>query len=439
MLTKTFPDLSYFKKRRDFLNKNYPGSTFVFFSGKESHLSRFRAKSSFVYFTGFEEPEAAVVIRTGKDYSYNLFVRPKDPAIEIWDGERYGVERAGQEFEADQCFSIEELEAELPKLLRGSRTLYFNLGDEIEYDEMLLHSRKVAQQMDRRSGSEMVSIEDPRSVLNQMRVIKDELEIQCLKESCELSAKAHNLIMKSVRPGMNERQVQGILLGSFYDQLAYQEGYSSIIASGANACTLHYRANNRGMEDGDFLLIDAGAEKSYYTADITRTYPINGQFTKPQKEIYLAVLEVQEKLIEQAVVGFSLPELHQSSCGLLTEKMIDLGLLKGSVSDRLEDGSFKKYYPHGVGHYLGMDVHDVGLSKKGKDPVPFVAGMVHTIEPGIYVPEDDQQAPKELRGLGVRIEDDILITESGNDVLTGSCIKDVEELEKNIQTSQIIS
>ena len=432
MLTKSFTNFSYFEKRREKLNELFPNSCFIFFSGKESHLSRFRAMSNFVYFSGFEEPEAAVVIRTGKEFKYSLFVREKDPSIEIWDGERFGVEKAQVEFNADETHSINELEDHLPKMMRNCEKVYYSLGDDIEYDDLVLSCRRMAQQLDRRSGQPMSSIEDPRFVTNQLRVIKDDLEIHCMQEACELSSRAHITVMKSVNPGMNERQVQGILLKEFYNELADQEGYSSIIASGANACTLHYRANNREMEDGDFLLIDAGAEKKYYTADITRTYPINGKFTQAQKDIYQAVLETQEKLIASAKPGYSLPELHEQSCELLTQNMIDLGLLIGSVEDRIKDNSYKKYYPHGVGHYLGMDVHDVGLSRKDDKPVPFEAGMTHTIEPGIYVPLDDMEAPQELRGLGVRIEDDILITSSGNEVMTKLTPKTVSDLESTI-------
>ena len=429
MLTKTFADLSYFEKRRERLNREFPNSVFIFFSGKESHLARFRPKSSFVYFTGFEDPESIAVIKTGKDFQYSLFVRDKDPAIEIWDGERYGVEKTKQIFSPDTCYSTADTEAHLPELFRGIDDVYHYLGDDIENDELVLFARKQAQQMDRRSGRAMAAIKDPREVENQFRVIKDELEVQCMRESCELSAQSHIAVMKAVRPGMNERQAQGVLLQHFYDGLATQEAYSSIIASGANACTLHYRANNRDMQDGDFLLIDAGAEKSYYCADVTRTYPVNGTFTSEQRDLYQAVLSVQEQVIDKAVVGSSLPELHDFSVSLLTQAMLDLKLLSGSVDQHIQDGTYKKYYPHGLGHYLGMDVHDVGLSRKEGVSQPLAPGMIHTVEPGLYIPTDDDSAPAGLRGLGVRIEDDILITKNGPEVLTKLVPKTIAEME----------
>lgn len=429
MLTKTFNDLEIFKNRRNQLAKLAPNSVFVLFSGEESHLGRFRAESSFVYLTGFEEPDSVAVICTCGEAKLHLFVRDKNPAIEIWDGERFGVAKAKAEFHAEETYSIDSLEDHLAGLFAGCDNIYFDLGEQGLEDSVVLSARQQVKQLKRRSGGSLQPILDPLSVLSKMRVKKDALEIQLMRDSCELTAKAHIAVMKVVKPGMNERQVQSSLFGAFYDQMAFQEAYSSIIASGANACTLHYRANNRQMQDGDFLLIDAGAEKSYYCADITRTYPINAKFSLAQKDLYEAVLETQKKLIELAKPGFSLPELHDSSVQLLTQNMVDLNLLKGSVDQLIETKAYQKYYPHGVGHYLGMDVHDVGLSKIGDKPVAFEAGMIHTVEPGIYVPEDDELAPSELRGLGVRIEDDILITDSGNENLTALAPKEVSELE----------
>ena len=429
MLTKTFEDLSSFKKRRDQLNEVAPESVFILFSGEEGHLANFRANSHFVYLTGFEEPESVTVIRTGQNPSFTLFVRDKDPDIEVWDGERYGPTLAKSEFNADDCFSIAELEARLPELINGSCKIYHSLGEDPIKDEMILVGRTGAQQLNRRSGQSKIPIHDPNEILGPMRMVKDESEIQLMRESCELSARAHINVMKNVRPGMNERQALAHLLFSFYSEEAIREGYSSILASGANACTLHYRANNRLMEDGDFLLIDAGAEKSYYTADITRTYPINGKFTEAQGKLYSAVLDVQEALISMVRPGFSLPELQEKAIELLTEKMIELGLLSGSVNENIESKAYHKYYPHGVGHYLGMDVHDVGIARKGDTPVAFQAGTVITVEPGIYIPTDDNKAPAELRGLGVRIEDDVLVTSDKPEVLTALVPKGIKEIE----------
>lgn len=429
MLIKTYSDLSCFQQRREQLYDKVENSVFILFSGVEGHLDYFRPQSSFIYLTGFEEPESVAVIRTGAQKQFTLFVRPKDPSVEVWDGERYGPEKARQVFGADQCFSSEELSERLPELMQGADRIYFALGDDVASDELVLQARDRAQMMPRRSGQPKMSLHDPNEVLASMRMIKDASEITYIKEVCELSAQAHVHVMKSIKPGLNERQSLGHFLSSIYNDKASREAYSSIIASGDNACTLHYRSNCRDMSDGDFMLIDAGAEKHYYKADITRTYPVNGRFTGAQKKIYQAVLDVQKDLIAMVKVGYSLPELHEKSCELLTEKMIGLGLLSGTVEDNLKNKTFHKYYPHGVGHYLGLDVHDVGFSKVKDKPVPFQTGTLITIEPGIYVPSDDTSAPEELRGLGVRIEDDILVTTTGPEVLTASAPKEINELE----------
>lgn len=434
MLTRNFKDVSPFVNRRAKLNQLTGDAVFILFSGEEGHLAQYRSASHFIYLTGFEEPSSVVVIRTGQEPRTTLFVRDKDSAVETWDGERHGPELAKVEFQMDDCFSNAELEVRLPQLLTGAERIYFALGDDAIQDDIIIQARAAAQQLQRRSGQPKIPIFDPNEVLGPMRMVKDDFEISLLKESCDLSARAHINVMKNVKPGMNERQALAHLLFSFYSEKATKEGYSSIVASGSNACTLHYRANTRDMEDGDFLLVDAGAEKNYFTADITRTYPINGKFTEAQKAIYSAVLEVQKKLIAMVKPGMSLPELHEHSVKLLTKKMIDLKLLAGTVEENVESKAYHKYYPHGVGHYLGMDVHDVGISKKGDQPVPLQAGMVITVEPGIYVPEDDESAPQELRGLGVRIEDDVLVTTSGHEVLTSLVPKEVEELEQIINS-----
>ncbi len=435
MLTKTFNDLENFKQRRLMLNRLAPNAAFILFAGEEGHLDTFRPQSSFVYLTGFEEPSAVAVVRTGETPEFHLFVRPNDAVAETWDGHRWGLEKAKQEFGPNQSHSIDDLETQLPELLRGADKIYFALGAQVEDDNIVIAARDRAQQLDRRSGRPKAAICDPNEVLAEMRMVKDDLEIELLRESCELSAKAHIAAMKASRPGLNEKQILATLLFHFYNENASREGYCSIVASGANACTLHYRANRRDMKDGDLLLIDAGAEKNYFTADITRTFPVNGHFTEPQKKLYEAVLDVQKSLIAMVKPGSSLPELHEKSCELLTEKMILLGLLSGSVADNIESKKYQKYYPHGIGHFLGMDVHDVGFSKKNGKPHPFVPGVVITVEPGLYVPEDDDSAPAELRGLGVRIEDDVLITSNGSEVLTALVPKEVAELEAIIGQS----
>ncbi len=430
MIIKTFNSLDIFKKRREKLNSLAgPDCVFILFSGEEGHLAPFRTQSSFVYLTGFEEPEACAIIKTGKKPEFFLFVRDRDPALELWDGERFGPLGAKKDFGADQAFSLKELHNELPQLLRGQSSIFYSMGEYLENDKIVFSARKQAVALDRRSGKSLSSLCDPNQIISQMRVIKDSHEKAWMKDCCELSAKAHTYAMKSIQPGMTEKQIQGILIFSFMQQNATTEGYTSIVASGANATTLHYRANNRKTQKNELILIDAGAEKNYYKADITRTYPVDGKFTSFQHEFYQAVLEVQKDLIHKVIVGFSLPELQEEAIRQLTQVMIDLKLLKGKLKDLIKNKSYQKYYPHGVGHYLGLDVHDVGFSKKDDQPVPFQAGMVITVEPGIYVPLGDQEAPKEFRGLGVRIEDDIYITKTRPEILTALAPKEIKALE----------
>ncbi|MEM7645488.1 MAG: aminopeptidase P family protein, partial [Pseudomonadota bacterium] len=350
-------------------------------------------------------------------------------------GERFGPERATEEFLVDESFSVEELSEKLPHLIRGCEKIYFQMGQDSDCDQIVLQARKKAQQLDRRSGQALKPLFDPNAVLGQMRVIKDDHEINWMRESCELSAQSHQRVMRRTRPGLNERQLQGEFLYGIHDKMAMREGYSSIVASGENATILHYRANNKNLMDGEFLLIDAGGEKNYYTADITRTYPVNGIFTKTQKEFYEHVLRVQETLIQHVQPGFSITQLQEKACILLTEALIELGILSGKVSHLVEDKSYQKYYPHGIGHYLGMDVHDVGLLKQGDQPVALETGMVLTIEPGLYIPANDDKAPKELRGLGVRIEDDILVGKKDPENLTIKAPKSISDLEAIVGAS----
>ena len=428
MLTRTFEDVRIFEKRRQSLGEKEPNAVFVLFSGRQGFLSNFRAQSNFVYLTGFEESESCAVICTGKTQRFSLFVKPKDPAFETWEGELYGPQQAQRVFKPDECFPMESLSEHLKDLFSGRDKIYYALGEDPTWDQMVLEARDLAWRKDR-TGSPKASICDPDSVIAPMRMIKDPQERNWMRKFCELSAKTHTHVMKKVVPGLNERQVQAEILYSFYHQKATREAYPSIVASGPNATTLHYRANCRDMKKAELVLIDAGLEKDYYCTDITRTYPVSGRFTSAQRDLYQAVLDTQKQLIHRVQPGFSLMELQEKACVLLTEKMMDFGLLSGKLSQQISQQEYKKYYPHGVGHYLGMDVHDVGWRQKDAKPVPFKEGMVITVEPGIYIPLDDPKAPKEFLGLGVRIEDDVLVGSSFPEVMSSLAPKEIEELE----------
>lgn len=428
MKNRTYKELSEFKKRRDQVCANHKNCAFVLFSGSEPMWERFRADSNFVYLTGFEEPESMMVLLPGEDKPFHMFVRERDPAKEIWDGYRYGLEGVKSVFGADHSYKIESFAEIFPTLLQNVDRVYYSIqGDESDY--LVLRAIKKYISTLGRSGRGMLPIHDPKDVIGEMRLIKSEQEIAWMKESCELSAKAHVEAMKTIRPGMNEKDIQAILFKEFYSQGAFREGYFSIVAAGPNATILHYRDNNDKCRDGDLLLIDAGAEKHYYTADITRTFPINGKFTEAQKDIYSRVLKVQKQLVEFVKPGIRYEDIQEKARTLLTEELLDLGFLKGTVEENLKSGTYRKYYPHNIGHFIGMDVHDVGQYRVKGQSRTIEANMALTIEPGLYIPVNDDVAPQEYRGIGVRIEDDIVVTKDGRQVLTSGVTKEVAEIE----------
>jgi Xaa-Pro aminopeptidase len=270
---------------------------------------------------------------------------------------------------------------------------------------------------------------DPEEVLGPMRRRKDKTEIELMRKSAQIAAASHIEAMKSMKPGMNEREIQGIFYQKSLSQNARDVSYNSICAGGDNATTLHYNSNDQELKDGDLFLIDAGAEYKYYASDITRTYPVNGKFSEAQKEVYQAVLTVQKNMIDRVKPGVSFQELNEKANAELTQAMVDIGLLKGNVDDLLKENKFKKYYPHTLGHYLGLDVHDTGPYLLNKESCLLEEGVVLTIEPGLYIPLNDDEAPKKFLGIGIRIEDDILVTSDGCEVLSCDAPKEIKDIE----------
>lgn len=436
MQNRTYKDLSEFKKRRERIAQKYAGSAIVLFSGNEGHWERFRAQSNFVYLTGFEEPDSVLVFLPGQKNPYKLFVRPRDPAKEIWDGYRYGLEGAKSVFGADESFDVSQFYQELPKLLANVDRIYVSLEGG-ERDLQMIRSLQQHVMTLGRTGRGQIPIHDPKEILGEMRVIKSAQEIEWLKESCKISGIAHRNVMAQTRPGMNEREIQALLFKEFYMQQAMREGYFSIIAAGANATILHYRDNNCDSKDGDLVLIDAGAEKNYYTADITRAYPMNGKFSVAQRDVYSRVLKVQKNICAMVKPGLPYESLQEEARKQLTQELIDMKLLTGTVEENISSGAYRKYYPHNIGHYLGMDVHDIGLYRVNNQSRPLEAGMTLTVEPGIYIPADDDVAPKEYRGIGVRIEDDVLVTPSGHEVMTSLAPKEIDEIESVMSKKEL--
>ncbi|MCB9072581.1 MAG: aminopeptidase P family protein [Bdellovibrionaceae bacterium] len=435
MKNKTFKNTDEFKQRREKIFAKLKNSVMILFSGEESGWERFRAASPFVYATGFEEPDAICVLAPGQSEPYKMFVRPRDPAKEIWDGYRYGLDGVKKDFGADVSYDIKDFYTELPKILKDADAVYYSL-EGTERDLHIIRAIKEYVATLGRTGRGMLPIFDCKEILGEMRLIKSAQEVQWLRQSCELSAQSHKSVMEQVWSGMNEKDIQAILFKEFFSRGAHREGYFSIIAGGANATILHYRDNNSPTKDGDLLLVDAGAETHYLTADITRTYPMNGKFTEAQKDVYSRVLRVQKELIAMVRPGISYSDIQEAARAKLTKELIDIGFLKGSVEENIKTKAFTKYYPHNIGHFLGMDVHDTGLYSINGVSRKLEAGMVLTIEPGLYIPEDDQTVPEKYRGIGVRIEDDILVTPTGQDVLTVSAPKEVDDIERLMSIAQ---
>lgn len=433
MKNRTFLELKEFSRRREEFARRAPQSALILFSGSESGWERFRAQSDFVYMTGFEEPDAICVFLPGQKKAFHLFVRPRDPAKEIWDGFRYGLEGAKSVFLADDSHDIKDFAKLLPGLLTGVETVYYSL-EATERDWLVLRALQEFITTLGRTGRGMLPIHDPKEVIGEMRIRKSPQEVLWHKEACQISAESHRELMKSVHEEMNEKDAQAVLFQQFYSRGAHREGYFSIVAAGGNATILHYRDNNTKSKKGDLLLVDAGAEKNYLTADITRTYPMNGKFSPAQKDVYSRVLKVQKNLIAMVKPGLPYEDLQESARQQLTAELLDMGFLKGTVEQNVQNMSYRKYYPHNIGHFLGMDVHDVGLYRLQGQSRPLEEGMVITIEPGLYIPVDDLSVPAEYRGIGVRIEDDVLVTSTGHEVMTAAAPKEIADIETWMQS-----
>lgn len=436
-MRKPVDNMDVFARRRRLLAEKAKGGAVILASHPEYirnndvHHS-YRQDTNLFYLTGWEEPDSIFVFRPGRTPETVMFVRPKDVERETWDGFRYGPAGCAQEFKIDKTYLIEEFEKEIVELLKPVDRLYYRFNVDLDFDRKFLGILESVKRSHGRSGRGHLPVLDSWELIGELRVIKTADDVEAMRKACSITARAHVDVMKATKPGKTERQLLGVFLGSIYNQNADREGYGSIVASGANACTLHYVFNDQVCRDGDLLLIDAGAEARYYTGDITRTYPVNGKFTAAQRKVYDRVLEVQKDLVAVSKPGLAFKALQETTIERLTDVMIDLGLIKVKRQEAIERLLFKKYYPHGVSHYLGMDVHDTGLYQTlGENVVSrnLEPGVAFTIEPGLYIPLDDKDAPEELRGIGVRIEDDIVVTSTGCENLTSEAPKEVSELE----------
>lgn len=427
--------MDYAGRRERLMQEMGPHSALVLAGPPEQNRSRdthyaYRPGSDVLYLSGFEEPGTVLVLLPGHDTPFVMFVRPKNRDSEIWDGFRYGPEGACDMFGANAAFSRDVLDEKLGELLAGRRVLYHALGVDSRFDSRLLGilgklgpSRTLPDRAPR-------TITDPRPLIHELRRCKDSDEIARMEIACRISAQAHLTAMKATRPGLFEYQIQGILEGTFAQHGARWPAYGSIVAGGAGACVLHYVSNDKPLRDGDLLLVDAGAEYQWYAGDITRTWPVGRTFSGPQRDVYQAVLDVQEAIIAACAPGATKHDLQNLTVRLLTQKLVDLGLLTGDLDGLIERDAYRRFYMHGIGHYLGMDVHDVGTYYTAADVgFGFDPGVIFTVEPGLYIAPDDETVPEAYRGIGVRIEDDVLITETGCRILTGDVPKSIAEIE----------
>ena len=391
---------------------------------------RYRPDSDFYYLTHFAEPQAVAVFAPGSDEGdYILFCRNHDPKSERWDGHRAGLTGAVETFQADVAYSISEIDDRLPSLLRGRDQVHYCIGRYPEFDTAVINWLNEAKRGTRSGIRSPKKIVDIASTMHQMRLFKDKDEIEVMERAAKISAEAHKRAMRISRGGMNESEIQAEI--EYWFQLNQcQYAYPSIVASGANACILHYVENSRQMQDGELLLIDAGAELDCYAADITRTFPIGNKFNPHQALIYEVVLEAQKKAIEMAVPGNRYDDVNDTATRVLTEGLIELGIIAGPVSEALESKTYREYYMHKIGHWLGLDVHDVGeyCDDAGNSRM-LEPSMVMTIEPGLYLSASENLDEK-WHDIGVRIEDDVLITGNGNRVLTEDVPKSISQIEQ---------
>jgi len=399
---------------------------------------RYRQNSDFFYLTGFEEPEAIAVITPARDKKFTLFVRPKDLEQEIWTGYRAGVEGAVADYSADEAFNISEFDAKLPELMDGPEVLYYAFGHTSpEMDQKIIRQLTLMRETNRKPLEPPRTIVDPTSILHEMRVLKSADEIEVMQRAADIAAEAHVEAMQSVRPGMMEFEVEAMLEAYFRKHGAAGSSYTSIVGSGGNATVLHYIDNKDQLQDGDLLLVDAGAEYKGYASDITRTFPVNGKFSDAQRDIYDLVLKCQKSCVDMVRPGVRLEDLKTHSIEILTEGMVELGLLKGDPKKLIEEKKYMQFYMHNLGHYLGIDVHDAGRYYFNGESRPAEVGMVMTIEPGLYISPDtsripagfNQDIPAKYLGIGVRIEDDVYVTDNGARVLTHKVPKEREEIE----------
>jgi Xaa-Pro aminopeptidase len=420
--------------RREQLGLELPKNSAVVIAGASTQYRNadsshaFRQDSNFWYLTGFNEAESTLVLLVdgSKNIQSIAFVPEKDELKEIWDGYRAGPDGAVNDHGFDLAFKNTDINQKLPELIAGCDQVLYPVGKNRCLDTDVIEWIKAAKSKDRHSSA--IDIADASSKVGNQRLIKDEDEITIMKKACQISAEAHVEAMKFVKPGMTEQEMEAFYLYEFSKRGGRFSAYTPIVAGGENACVLHYVENSQPLKDGELLLVDAGCEYELYASDITRTFPINGKFTDPQLAIYEVVMEAQLKSIEAITTDHNVMDAQIISEKIITQGLIDLGILKGGLDDLHTQGAYKKFYMHKIGHWLGIDVHDAGDYMENGEFMKFKPGMVTTVEPGIYIPSSADVEDK-WKGIGIRIEDDILVTNDGNENLTSFVPSDPKEIE----------
>ncbi|GGY83621.1 Xaa-Pro aminopeptidase [Cellvibrio zantedeschiae] len=423
------------RRRKALMAMMEPNSIAIVPAAPERTRSRdtehhYRQDSDLFYLSGFPEPQAVLVLIPGREHGeYVLFVRERNREREIWDGYRAGPDGACSEYEADDAFPIDDIDDILPGLIEGRERVYYAMGKDSEFDKQVMDWVNTIRAKVRSGATPPGEFLDLSHFLNELRLFKSAAELRVMKEAGEISARAHVRAMKFSKPGVMEYQLEAEIMHEFQMAGARFPAYNTIVGGGKNGCILHYIENSAPLKNGDLVLIDAGCELESYAADITRTFPVNGKFSPEQKALYEICLQAQLEAIAVAKPGNHWNDPHEMTVKVITEGLVKIGLLEGDVNELIKTEAYKEFYMHRAGHWLGMDVHDVGDYKVGGEWRVLEPGMVMTVEPGIYVAPDNERVAKKWRGIGIRIEDDVVITKDGNEVLTKDVPKTVAEIE----------
>jgi Xaa-Pro aminopeptidase len=432
-----------YQQRREKLMAKIGNGTAIFRSAPMAVMHNdveytYRQDSDFFYLTGFNEPQAVAVLTPHHaEHRFVLFVQPKNREKEVWTGYLCGVDAAKEIYGADAAYPIAELDEKLPQYLEKADRIYYHLGrDRTFNDTIITHYQGLLRTYPKR-GTGPTGIEDTGTILSSMRLVKSQAELQLMRQAADIAVEAHNRAREFTAPGRYEYEIQAEIEHTFKLRGGMGPAYPSIVASGVNACVLHYIENHRQMQDQELLLIDAGCAYGYYNSDITRTFPVGGKFTPEQKTLYEIVLEAQKQAIAQVKPGNTFNAVHDAAVRVITEGLVEIGILKGEIDKLIEEEKYKPYYMHRTSHWLGLDVHDVGVYQHGEDkPQILQAGQVLTVEPGIYIvpdtklAEDQPETDPRWVGIGIRIEDDVLVTPTGHEVLTAGVPKEVAEVER---------